>query len=166
MTLVALVLSAMLTWVPLSEHRYYERPETTYARYTALAGDIAMVIEQDRGEPIQSREFEALLLASIAGYESFYRKDVIECRKGLGGAWSAFQIAGGGIRAKRNVCSSRREAARVALRMVRESFQECQRLAFVDRLSFYTDGRCEPRWWRSRSRVGRALSATVQDTRG
>lgn len=158
MTLFAIVLSAMTTWVSPLEHRYLERPETTQARYEAIALDIATVVTEARGERVESVEVEALLLASVASFESAFRADVDECRRGRGGAWSIFQIAGGGERRKANVCSSRREAARVALGMVRESLRECSRFPFVDRLAFYADGRCEKSWWRSRSRVQRALS--------
>ena len=159
--LVSLILSAMVSWVDPASHRP-ERPEVTRARYVAIAEDIAGVVLTARGERVRDVETEALLLASIASFESSFRADVDACAKGRGGAWSLWQIAGGGERSKRNICSSRREAARVALAMVRESFKACSGHAFEDRLAFYTDGRCEDRWWRSRSRVRRSLSAAPE----
>lgn len=155
--LVSLILTAMVSWVDPSTHRHLERPEVTRARYVAIAEDIAGVVITARGERVRDVETEALLLASIASLESSFRADVDACVRGRGGAWSLWQIAGGGARAKGKVCSSRREAARVALAMVRESFRACAGHAFEDRLAFYTDGRCERDWKRSRSRVRRAL---------
>lgn len=155
--LTLLLLTAMGTWVPMGDHRFYEPIEATVSRYISMAEDISHVVGETPGEKVRSVEFEALLLGSIASFESAYRNDVDTCLKSRGGAFSIFQIVGGGERSKRNVCSSRREAVRVALSMVRESFRVCHSLAFEDRLSFYTDGACHSSWWRSRSRVKRAL---------
>jgi hypothetical protein len=153
-----LVLAAMVAFVDPGSHRYLEKPEITRARYVAIAEDIAAVVEAADGERVRDVETEALLLAAIASYEGFFRADVDSCRVGRSGAWSLWQIAGGGERRKANVCGSRREAARVALSIVREGWMECSRLPFADRLSWYTDGACRRSWWRSRSRVNRALS--------
>lgn len=156
--LVTIVLTVMATWVPVSTHHYYEPTETTVKRYVAIATDIVEIVEADEGERIENVRMEALLLASIASYESFFHADVDRCKRGLGGAWSVFQIAGGGKRSKKRICMDRKEAVRVALEMVRESFRECERLPFLDRLSFYTDGRCNKNWERSRLRVKRAMN--------
>lgn len=156
--LASLILSAMVSWVAPGDHRHYEKPHVTRARYAAIAEDIASVVLTARGERLRDVETEALLLAATASFESSFRADVDTCKRGRGGAWSLWQIAGGGERSKRKVCANRREAARVALAMLRESFFECSGYAFEDRLAFFTDGRCETRWWRSRSRVRRAMA--------
>lgn len=154
--LAALVLSAMIAWVPLEEHRHLREPAAvTSARYASIALTIVSVVSAAPGERLEgSPELEALLLASVAGYESHFAARVDDCRVGRGGAWSLWQVT----RPRAEVCVAREDAARVALKMIRQSWSSCARLAPVDRLGLYTDGRCQARWWRSRSRVERALA--------
>jgi hypothetical protein len=157
--LAAYLLSAMNSWVPPAQHAYYETPDDTAGRYASIAGDIAEVALDPAEEPVfagdDGRYKTALLLASIASYESSFRARVDDCR-----------VAGDNGRAhglwqthapKDAVCTDRRQAARIALEMVRASFAECRALDFADRLSLYTDGACKHDWNRSRYRVWRAV---------
>jgi len=153
MQLVSIVLSSMIAWVPPAEHRHLEPPAVTERRYEEIAEVIASVVAEAQGERILgSAELEALLLASVAGAESHYAARVEDC-KGRHAAYSLWQIEGH----RKEACAGRRAASKLALAMIRESFRVCAALPFLDRLAFYTDGRCERQWWRSRSRVTRAV---------
>jgi len=154
MSLVSIVLAAMTAWIPPAEHRHLEPARVTAARYESIARTIAEVVVATHGDRIDgSAGFEALLLASVAAAESHYAARVDDCRVGLGGAWSLWQIT----RPRRDVCRSRARAAGIALQMIRTSWKACAALPVADRLSWYTDGVCHARWWRSRSRVERTL---------
>jgi hypothetical protein len=146
----------MVTWVPLEEHAWLEPRAVTAERYARIAETIAKVASEE--EPIFEGELEAarartaLLLAAIASYESHYAARVENCRVSNAGALGLWQT----VAPRGQVCKSREGAARVALAMVRQSFQACSRHDELDRLAFYTDGFCRRDWRRSRSRVGRA----------
>ena len=117
------------------------------ARYDAIAADIATASEADPidNDPLRT----SLLLAAIAYRESQFRWDVETCRvtgdggKALG-LWQTHSTA--------LVCRDRKTAARVALHMVRQSLDVCQRLDPRDRLGLYTHGRCVKNNWHSRDR--------------
>jgi hypothetical protein len=88
-------------------------------------------------------EHEQNLLASIARWESFYRRDVGECRKkGGAGEVTAFQILARGDAERAKLCVSLEGDARIALARVRESLAACAALAAPDRLAAYARGRC------------------------
>lgn len=153
MDLAGLVFAAMVTWVPLAEHSWYEKRSATEARYHAVAEDVAQVVLAE--EPVfdgeHGRERTALLLAAIASLESGYHRDVDHCvRRGPGGAETLWQL-----HTPERVCRDRLNAVHVALRMVRESFADCRKLGLEDRLGIYTTGRCVPSP-SSRHRVHRA----------
>lgn len=150
MDLAALVLTAMTTWVPVREHLQFEPREVTVARYESIANDIAQVVEENDAQRIGTPEREALLLASVASYESHFAARVDQCKK-RGPSWTIFQISSN----RRLACSDRKAAARIALYRIRESFAVCAGLPYENRLSFYATGKVE-RTWFSRSRVERA----------
>jgi hypothetical protein len=156
--LTAYLLSAMTSWVPVDQHRYYETAAETEDRYRAIAQDIALVALDPEEAPLfagdEGRAKTALLLASVASFESTFNGKVDDCR-----------VSGDGGRAhglwqthapKAQVCADRLAAARIALRMVRDSFTQCRAQSLPDKLSHFTDGFCKHDWGRSRLRVERA----------
>ena len=153
--LSAYVLSAMTTWVPVAEHAWVERAPVTVQRYSEIAETIAAVANDEApvfgGDENEARVRTALLLASIASYESHYAARVDDCRVSNGGAFGLWQT----VAPRAKVCPDRGAAARLALSMIRQSFTECSKNSELDRLAFYTDGVCRPSWGRSRWRVGR-----------
>ena len=77
--LVSYLVSAMLSWVPLYAQTA-ESKEEALARYESIAQDVAAVAYDDQESPLFSgpngRAQTALLMLSIASYESSYRKTV------------------------------------------------------------------------------------------
>jgi len=162
----------MTSWVPVEGHAWQESRARTEQRYVAIASAIERVALDPEEEPLAlppvvplaisaaeqpRRAWTALVLASIASHESYFRRDIDECRvSGDGGkvaAWGLFQLA-----VRRSVaCDDRVLATRVALGMVRSGFVRCTRVGFLDRLSLFTNGRCE------RSPSARARSGRAQD---
>lgn len=153
------IFSAMVSWVPLTDHSFLnESVETTAARYHSIANTIA---EVSISEPplfagADAEVKTALILGSIASSESFFRADVDSCKKGgdNGLAWGDWQTHA----PKKLVCSSRVAAAKIALQMIRNSFNVCKNYKLVDQLSVYTDGSCKADWWRSRYKMNRAIN--------
>ncbi len=121
-TLVSTLVIAMLRWVPVQHPGDVDR-------YREIAEDIA-------DEAADTKE--AFVLASIASLESFYRRDVDECRASgdHGRAWTIFQIQTWGSK-RREICQDRKAAIREALRHVRWSLARCKDL------SGYTKGFCK-----------------------
>lgn len=159
MLLSKLVLTAMLTWVPAVAHKHSEAPEAATSRYEEIAKDIADVVQQDGPVEGLGEAKTALLMASIAYFESAYSKDVDTCkRRGDNGQavtlWQLHQV-----NAER-ACKERAYAAHVALVRVKQSFAMCAKAPVLDRLSVYASGRsgCVYALRESQHRVGRALS--------
>jgi hypothetical protein len=155
MDLPTIVLAAKNAWVPASEHAWYEPPSATEIRYRAIADDISAVASSEEPAFVgdDARAKTAVLLAAIASIESSFHRDVDTCRRrGAGRAETLWQL-----RTPERVCGNRRNAARVALRMVRESFADCRRLRLEDRLGIYTVGKCVTSA-SSRIRVTRAMN--------
>ena len=99
-------------------------------------------------------EHEQNLLASIARWESFYRRDVAECRKkGAAGEVTVWQILARSDAERALLCVSLVSDARVALARVRESLAACAALPAPERLSAYARGRCSSVEGRRLSRV-------------
>ena len=134
-----------------------ERHEVTVVRYAEIAETIATIALEEPpvfdGDEGTARVRTALLLASIASYESHYAARVDDCRVSRGGALGLWQT----VAPRAKVCTSRVSAAHLALAMVRQSFTVCAKYEELDRLGFYTDGVCHRDWGRSRWRVGRAV---------
>jgi hypothetical protein len=149
--LAAYLLKAMVAFVPVGMHAYYETG--TGARYAEIAADIADVALTD--EPAFKGELgrvkTALLLTAIASYESNFdaRTDRgLSVRPGDNdrgaavGLWQTHLYAPllpeGWTR--EDLASDRKKAARFALRMVRESFRVCAGRPAVELLGWYTRG--------------------------
>jgi hypothetical protein len=159
MDLMNYILTAMVSWVPVADHGYYEKQEETMVRYTDIATTIVDVAMDPENEPLFSGEDgrvkTALLMASVASSEGFFRKDVDTCKIGgdNGRAWGLWQTHA----PKKKVCADRKVAATVALEMMKQSFTACKSLPLVDRMSVYTDGQCRTNWKRSRFKMDRAM---------
>lgn len=159
--LSALVFSWLLTTHPpdrfASIPTYPEAQETSEERterYLEIANDIAeAALEHAPKTPKRA----AALLYGIAWHESGFAKDVdlgpcAPARLAKGGcdsgrAKSLWQIQG-------YTLTSRKDAARLALRLAKRSFQACRALPEHQRLASYAAGTCL-------SRVGQARSEEV-----
>lgn len=146
--------------VPVADHSYYEKVEVTQARYESIADTVATAATE---APLFKDDLSgiktALLLGSIATYESSLRADIDTCAKGgdidksgVTHAWTLWQVHA----PKAKACVSRLEGARIAREMIRHSFKTCHLFDMQDRLSVYTDGSCKNKWNRSRHRMFRA----------
>lgn len=155
------VLNAMMTWVPESNHSYYEKPAVTDARYINIALAIAEVALDPNQEPFfdgeDGRLRTALVLASIASHESKFVADVVNCRRSgdHGLAWGPWQTHSG----KAKTCGDLKEAVSIALGMARHSILVCKAQGYplLEQLSVYTNGHCT-RSSSSRDRMGRGLA--------
>jgi hypothetical protein len=148
----------MLSWAPLTEHAFVEARAVTEARYAAIADDIASVAlaEPPLFAGDDGRARTAVLLAAIASVESGgFRGDVAFCRRpgDRGHAWGLYQSH----TARERVCSSVREATRVALEQVRESINACLPLD-APALAAYASGSCRKGHSAARSRWDRAAA--------
>jgi hypothetical protein len=158
--LASWVLAAMMTWVPL------QQSDAELARYDAMAHDFAAVALDSSEEPPFSgdlgRAKTALLMASIASFESGYRADVDDGRTtgDHGHSYCIMQVQVIGKTREgwtgQDLTSDRKKCIRVALRHIRESFRWCQASAQEDRLAGYTVGSCKPNERFSRDRMLRA----------
>lgn len=135
--MAAYFMTLMLTLTPLNQHAYYEKTEVTQARYEALSTDIAAVVLAEN-MPNDERVRVGAVLVNIGDAESHWKASEVSCVKGgdHDAAWGPWQTQ----LPKERVCSSTREAARLALGMVKRSFLVCKDLPARDRLSWYTDG--------------------------
>ncbi len=150
---------AMTAWVP-------PQSDADRVRYASMAHDFAAVALDNAEEPPFQGEFgrakTALLMASIASWESGYRADVDDGRT-LGDHGSSYCIMQVRVLGKtpegwvgKDLTSDRQKCFRVALRYIRESFRWCAALQQEDRLAGYTVGSCKENERFSRDRVGRA----------
>jgi hypothetical protein len=147
---------------PVANHSYYEKAEVTTARYESIAETIAeTALEKPIFRDDVSGVKTALLLGSIATFESSLKDDIDTCAKGgdidkngVPHAWTLWQVHA----PKELACASRLEGARIAREMVRNSFKVCATFDMQDRLSVYTDGSCHNKWNRSRHRMFRATN--------
>ena len=152
--LATFTLAAMTAFVPVARHSSFEPTAITESRYADIAADIAAAAEESPAPGLSSPE-TAVLLASVASYESEFSARVDSCRQRGGTktepAFTIFQIAG-----RRDLCSSRLNAARTAAAILGESLARCRGRA-VDALSFFTRGKCgqdeKARWRYLRARA-------------
>lgn len=164
MTPLALYLvSAMSFWCPREDHLFREASAITEARYDDIASTIADVATDREQAPVfegpDGRERTAILLASIAGFESgCFRDDVHFCARtgsGDGGhAWGLYQSH----LSRARVCWSLRSATVVALEQVRESFAACSNERPAWRLSVYASGSCAAGHREAENRYKRAAT--------
>jgi hypothetical protein len=166
-SLVTYLVAAMTAWVPV--HAQPDSPEETASRYASIARDVVTVAFDEAEEPLfpgaDGRAQTALLMLSIASFESAYRKTVDQgIRRGdHGRSFCLMQIrVGDGTTREgwtgRQLVTDRRMCFRTALHILHGSFNVCHRLPIEDRMSAYATGRCIENADISRSRVGRARS--------
>ena len=159
MSLENYLLIAMHACAPVAQHAYVEDPVITETRYLAIATDVASVALDPDEAPLfdgeDGRLRTAVLILSVASSESGgFRGDVAFCRRaGDGGrAWGLYQSH----RSTERVCSSVREATRVALSDLRGSMAMCKHEAEDVRLAAYASGSCTRGWFAARQRWTRA----------
>lgn len=136
MIALALVLLS-LTWLPASGDA-----ELTF-RF-----ELARAIVDAGATPHEGR-----ILMRIARWESFYRRDVADCRitGDAGKSVGPFQRYGPSSAERACICGSLTCAARIARDNVRASVGMCRHLPEPERLSVYCSGRCD-------SAIGKKLS--------
>lgn len=168
-TLTTYLLTAMTTWVPAATHP--EGTDKALARYESIARDIAAVALDEGQTPLfagaDGREKTALLLASIASFESYFRADVEEgrARGDNGGSYCLMQIQVGTKTAEgwtgKDLIASRQKCLVAGLNRIRQSFAMCRALPQTFRLAGYTCGRCleEPKAEQRMSRAIKWLAA-------
>lgn len=155
---VTYLVAAMSAWIPPRG--------ADVERYTDIASDVVAVAFDPDEEPAfqgeRARERTALLMLSIASFESQFRADVDrgDVRGDHGTSWGLFQIHIGKGRSKEGwsgpeLTADRKKGVRAGLRIARDSLKWCSKLPAEDRLSGYTKGRCEKDSY-SRARIGRA----------
>jgi hypothetical protein len=155
------LVGAMMAWVPPLH-------DVDRTRYEAIAHDLVAVAFDEKEAPAftgdTGRAKTALLMASIASFESQYRADVDDGRVtgDHGRSYCLMQVQVYGKTAEgwtgRDLVTDRTKCFRAALRAIRTSFDWCKDHALEDRLSGYTSGSCrdgEPlarnRFWRARA---------------
>jgi len=135
----------MVAQYPVANHRYLGvTDEYTRARYEAIAADIADValdpdeppiFRDEKSSPYDGRVKTALLMTSIARFESGgYREDVDTFKK-LGDSGAARCLLQLHLW-EGEVVNDRPSCLRAGLRHIRESYKSCHSL------SGYTVGRC------------------------
>ncbi len=163
------LLAAMSAWVPQKKHAFYEQPQTTQARYTDIATDVAAVVLDPTERPLPGldRAKTGLVLLGIARYESDFNAAVDDGRKrgDHGQSWCIGQILLQGGRTTREgwtgqeLVDERQKCIRAMLHMAAESFDVCGRAPLMNRLALYAGGTCSrlerkgvvrmrlARWW-------------------
>jgi hypothetical protein len=166
-SLVAYLVAAMVGWVPLRVHAPIESVDEASSRYDSIAEDVAAVAMDEEEAPLfggpDGRIQTALLMLSVASFESGYRKKVDDGR-GLGDHGRSFCLmqikVGRGVTREgwtgQDLVTDRKRCFRAALHILRTSFGVCHDLPLEDRLSAYASGHCFADAAISRSRVGRA----------
>lgn len=155
--LQALILSWLVALSPLDRQptRYVdESRDERAARFDDIARDVALTVQEDGGGHGAQRRAAALLVG-IAWHESGFARDV-----DLGPCDPARVRAGGcdSGRAKglwqiqAYEVPTRKDGARLALRLARRSLTACRALSVPERLAAYAGGTCESLGGRARSR--------------
>jgi hypothetical protein len=163
--LASYLLSAMVAWMPPKVH-HREGEAAALQRYEAIANDIAKVALDETEQPLfageDGRTQTALLVASIASFESHFRADVDEgkARGDNGVSWCLMQVQVHGKTAEGwtgpELVNDRTKCLKAGLHLIRESFSMCKHLPLRHKLSGYTVGTCgsdsASEW-----RIGRAV---------
>jgi len=166
-SLVAYLVSAMLTWVPLHEHAPIESRDDVLSRYGDIARDAASVALDENETPLfdgpDARTETAVLMLSVASFESSFSKRVDDGIRrgdhGLSYCLMQIHVGNGATRegwSGRQLIEDRKLCFRAALHILQASFTACRKLPIDDRLSAYASGHCFSEARVSRSRVGRA----------
>jgi hypothetical protein len=148
------ILTAMVTWAP-------PKSDTDLERYKAIASDIERVAYDADEAPAllgsEGRARTALLLASTAYDESYFRADVDrgEARGDGGRSVCVMQVWVEGRTQEGwtadDLIQDRTKCVRAALHILRGSLAWCRALHGGDRLGGYTHGKCV-----APNRIGRA----------
>ncbi len=168
-SLVTYLVAAMLAWVPMRAHAPLESAEDGLARYESIATDAATVAMDENEEALfggpAGRSETALLMLSIASYESSFRRAVDDGTQlgDHGHSYCLMQIRVGGGETRegwtgKQLVDDRTRCFRAALHILHASFHACRKLVVEDRLSAYASGRCFANASVSRSRIWRARS--------
>ena len=166
-SLVAYLVAAMVAWVPPHAHAPVESSAEVQARYRSIANDLALVVMDGGETPLfagnDARAQTALLMLSVASFESSFRKSVDDgFGRGDGGrSYCLMQIrVGRGVTREgwsgRQLIDDRKLCFRAALHLLHSSFGICHSFPLEDRLSAYAAGHCFADSAVSRSRVSRA----------
>ncbi len=160
------VLTAMVTWAP-------PRTDADLTRYTSIASDIETVAYDPAEEPIapgpEGRARTALLLASTAYDESFFRADVDagEARGDGGKSVCVMQVWVEGRTREGwtadELVADRLKCLRAALHILHGSMAWCRALEGGDRLGGYTHGKCVHPNTIGRARWARAFAWPIPD---
>lgn len=167
---VSWLVSMMLQWSPPERRNSYipeakENLEDARARYTTIAEEFLSVAMSPDAPKLfggkQGRLRTAMLMSTVALYESGYRRDVHLGigklgRGDHGRSWCLMQInvGTGTVPSKNPTISSWKGAdlvgirntsncARAGLDMLDRSMRACSKLPLRDRLSAYTSGKCQ-----------------------
>ncbi len=153
------LVGAMMAWVP-------PQRDVDRTRYEAIANDLVSVVYDEQEQPAftgdAGRAKTALLMASIASFESGYRADVDDGRTtgDHGRSYCLMQVQVVGKTSEgwtgRDLVTDRTKCFRAALKRIRISFDWCKDHALEDRLAGYTSGLCRDGEHLSRDRVWRA----------
>jgi hypothetical protein len=165
--LISYLIAAMMTWVPLHSHVRFEAPEDTLARYTSIAHDAASVALDQAESPLfdgpEGRTRTALLILSVASYESYFVKSIDDGfgRGDHGSSYCLMQVRVGSGTTREgwsgaDLVHDRTLCFRAALHILQASFDACRSLPMDDRVSAYATGHCFRNAHVSRTRVDRA----------
>jgi hypothetical protein len=125
-----------------------ERTRLSEERYREVAADVDAVVRD--AAPLfggsHGRERTAALLLAVAYMESGLRDDNVRGKAGECGLWQTMPVAG-------RCPETRRDAAALALDMMRRSFTACRASPIDDRLAVYASGRCDRGLTESRARM-------------
>lgn len=166
-SLAAYLVAAMVAWVPPHAHAPAESSADVLARYQSIASDLASVVMDGGETPLfagnDARAQTALLMLSVASFESSFRKSVDDgFGRGDGGrSYCLMQIrVGRGVTREgwsgHQLIDDRKLCFRAALHLLHSSFGICHSFPVEDRLSAYAAGHCFADSAVSRSRVSRA----------
>jgi hypothetical protein len=159
--------AAMIAWIPLHAHAPFEASDDVLSRYESIVRDVVEVAFDEGESPLyggeDGRMRTALMMLSVASFESGYRKRVDEGQRrgdhGRSYCLMQIQVGNGTTRegwTGRDLVTDRRLCFRAALHILQDSLTACRRLAPQDRLSKYASGRCFENAEVSRTRVDRA----------
>jgi hypothetical protein len=146
------ILSAMLTFSPLANHRgaihtnqsNEEKDSYTEARYESISADINDVVDEEDSifYGVAGKVQTAMLITAISSYESggFDQKvdDLIK-RGDSGRSYCIMQVA---LRDGETI-HNRKDCIRIGLGRIRESFAACKGYQKEWKLAAYASGHCE-----------------------
>lgn len=182
--LIPWALALMLAWQPTGRSRYRGAVETNVeaqARYEAIArAALTVAFDPEEAPVLGSRERTAVLLLSVAYFESGFRRDIDLGGEEKDGEWEWFPLArGDGGRSYcmmqmqigqgeteqgwtgRELVGDRVKCFRAGLAHMRRSVNACRALPREDWLSAYTTGECSRGEYASQRRILKALAAKL-----